>query len=144
MKAMKVFGLLICAVALLGVLTAAAPIRLAPPAGGFNQMAYDTNAKLVILYGGISGNNLVDPAAYNTDTYIQENQHLRSFIDVPATSDFPIQNLPYGVFSAADSPKRSPAPGGSDRARVWPRSGGGQQCGAVADHSAAAAARALP
>jgi fumarylacetoacetase len=25
---------------------------------------------------------------------------LRSFIDVPPTSDFPIQNLPYGVFSA--------------------------------------------
>jgi fumarylacetoacetase len=29
---------------------------------------------------------------------------LRSFIDVPATSDFPIQNLPYGVFSTAASP----------------------------------------
>src|SRR3954454_2515253 len=27
---------------------------------------------------------------------------LRSFIDVDATSDFPIQNLPYGVFSARD------------------------------------------
>ena len=27
---------------------------------------------------------------------------LRSFIDVDATSDFPIQNLPYGVFSAKD------------------------------------------
>lgn len=27
---------------------------------------------------------------------------LRSFIDVAATSDFPIQNLPYGVFSAKD------------------------------------------
>jgi len=27
---------------------------------------------------------------------------LRSFIDVEATSDFPIQNLPYGVFSAKD------------------------------------------
>ncbi|CAL80551.1 Fumarylacetoacetase [Bradyrhizobium sp. ORS 278] len=30
---------------------------------------------------------------------------LRSFIPVDPTSDFPIQNLPYGVFSAADSPK---------------------------------------
>ncbi|WP_315740756.1 MULTISPECIES: fumarylacetoacetase [unclassified Bradyrhizobium] len=30
---------------------------------------------------------------------------LRSFIPVEPTSDFPIQNLPYGVFSAADSPK---------------------------------------
>ena len=29
---------------------------------------------------------------------------LRSFIDVAATSDFPIQNLPYGVFSTAVSP----------------------------------------
>ena len=27
---------------------------------------------------------------------------LRSFIDVAPTSDFPIQNLPYGVFSAKD------------------------------------------
>jgi fumarylacetoacetase len=27
---------------------------------------------------------------------------LRSFIDVGPTSDFPIQNLPYGVFSAKD------------------------------------------
>jgi len=27
---------------------------------------------------------------------------LRSFIEVDATSDFPIQNLPYGVFSAKD------------------------------------------
>ena len=27
---------------------------------------------------------------------------LRSFIDVDPTSDFPIQNLPYGVFSAKD------------------------------------------
>ena len=27
---------------------------------------------------------------------------LRSFIDVASTSDFPIQNLPYGVFSAKD------------------------------------------
>jgi fumarylacetoacetase len=27
---------------------------------------------------------------------------LRSFIDVDATSDFPIQNLPYGVFSSTD------------------------------------------
>jgi Fumarylacetoacetase N-terminal len=27
---------------------------------------------------------------------------LRSFIDVDATSDFPIQNLPYGVFSTRD------------------------------------------
>src|SRR5947208_11335717 len=27
---------------------------------------------------------------------------LRSFIPVAATSDFPIQNLPYGVFSAKD------------------------------------------
>src|SRR3954449_3791830 len=27
---------------------------------------------------------------------------LRSFIPVTATSDFPIQNLPYGVFSASD------------------------------------------
>ncbi len=66
---MKVFGLLICAVALLGVVVAAAPIRPAPPAGGFNQIAYDSKAKLVILYGGISGNNLEDPSAYNTDTW---------------------------------------------------------------------------
>jgi hypothetical protein len=69
MKAMKVFGLLICAVALLGVLTAAAPIRPAPPAGGFNQMAYDTNAKLIILYGGISGDNVLDPSTLNCDTW---------------------------------------------------------------------------
>ncbi len=27
---------------------------------------------------------------------------LRSFVDVDATSDFPIQNLPYGVFSSSD------------------------------------------
>ncbi|HEY9451036.1 MAG TPA: fumarylacetoacetase, partial [Bradyrhizobium sp.] len=27
---------------------------------------------------------------------------LRSFIEVAATSDFPIQNLPYGIFSAKD------------------------------------------
>jgi fumarylacetoacetase len=32
------------------------------------------------------------------------NPKLRSFIDVPPTSDFPIQNLPYGVFSTADLP----------------------------------------
>ncbi|MGC2781965.1 MAG: fumarylacetoacetase [Bradyrhizobium sp.] len=30
---------------------------------------------------------------------------LRSFIPVDPASDFPIQNLPYGVFSATDSPK---------------------------------------
>jgi fumarylacetoacetase len=29
---------------------------------------------------------------------------LRSFVDVKPGSDFPIQNLPYGVFSTADSP----------------------------------------
>lgn len=31
---------------------------------------------------------------------------LRSFIDVPADSDFPIQNLPYGAFSTAADPAR--------------------------------------
>ncbi len=31
---------------------------------------------------------------------------LRSFIDVDATSDFPIQNLPYGVFSTVGDPAR--------------------------------------
>jgi fumarylacetoacetase len=30
---------------------------------------------------------------------------LRSFIPVESTCDFPIQNLPYGVFSTADSPR---------------------------------------
>ena len=30
------------------------------------------------------------------------NPKLRSFIEVDPTSDFPIQNLPYGVFSAKD------------------------------------------
>jgi fumarylacetoacetase len=30
---------------------------------------------------------------------------LRSFIDVPVDCDFPIQNLPYGVFSTAANPK---------------------------------------
>jgi fumarylacetoacetase len=29
---------------------------------------------------------------------------LRSFVDVPPDSDFPLQNLPYGVFSSAASP----------------------------------------
>ena len=29
---------------------------------------------------------------------------LRSFIDISPTSDFPIQNLPYGVFSTAALP----------------------------------------
>jgi fumarylacetoacetase len=32
------------------------------------------------------------------------NPKLRSFIDVPPASDFPIQNLPYGVFSTPDLP----------------------------------------
>ncbi len=68
MKAMKVFGLLICAVALLGVLSAAAPLRATPPAGGFSQMAYDTNAKLVILYGGISG-YWADPSSSKPETW---------------------------------------------------------------------------
>ena len=31
---------------------------------------------------------------------------LRSFIDVAPTSDFPIQNLPYGVFSTAGAARR--------------------------------------
>ena len=31
---------------------------------------------------------------------------LKSFIDVDSTSDFPIQNLPYGVFSTPDSVQR--------------------------------------
>jgi fumarylacetoacetase len=31
---------------------------------------------------------------------------LRSFLDVPADSDFPIQNLPYGVFSTAQDERR--------------------------------------
>lgn len=31
---------------------------------------------------------------------------LRSFIDVDPTSDFPIQNLPYGVFSTVNDPSR--------------------------------------
>lgn len=69
MKALKVFGLLICAVALLGILTAAAPVGAAPPAGGFNQMAYDTKAKLVILFGGTSGDSGVDPSALKTETW---------------------------------------------------------------------------
>jgi fumarylacetoacetase len=30
---------------------------------------------------------------------------LRSFVEVDPSSDFPIQNLPYGVFSAADKPE---------------------------------------
>lgn len=29
---------------------------------------------------------------------------LRSFLDIPADSDFPIQNLPYGIFSTAANP----------------------------------------
>ncbi len=69
MKALKAFGLLICAVTLLGVLTAAAPVGAVPPAGGFAQMAYDTKAKLVILYGGISGNNAVDMTAVSYETW---------------------------------------------------------------------------
>ena len=31
---------------------------------------------------------------------------LRSFVDVPADSDFPIQNLPYGVFSTDKDERR--------------------------------------
>ena len=33
---------------------------------------------------------------------------LQSFIDVPRDSDFPIQNLPYGVFSTRSDPRRRP------------------------------------
>ncbi len=69
MKIMKLVAAAICAVMLLGMLTAAAPLGAAPPAGGFAQMAYDTKAKLVILFGGISGNNGVDPSALNTETW---------------------------------------------------------------------------
>jgi len=29
---------------------------------------------------------------------------MKSFVEVPANSDFPIQNLPYGVFSTCDNP----------------------------------------
>jgi fumarylacetoacetase len=36
--------------------------------------------------------------------------HRRSFLDTPAESDFPIQNLPYGVFR--------PAPGAAPRVGV--------------------------
>ena len=32
------------------------------------------------------------------------NPALRSFVDVPADSHFPIQNLPYGVFSEDGGP----------------------------------------
>jgi len=33
---------------------------------------------------------------------------LRSFVDVPRDSDFPIQNLPYGVFSTRSDPRERP------------------------------------
>src|SRR5258705_9718301 len=36
------------------------------------------------------------------ETMNPNDPSLRSFIDVDATSDFPIQNLPYGVFSTKD------------------------------------------
>ena len=29
---------------------------------------------------------------------------MKSFVEVPANSDFPIQNLPYGVFSTCENP----------------------------------------
>ena len=32
--------------------------------------------------------------------------NLKSWVDVPAGSDFPIQNLPFGIFSANDGNKR--------------------------------------
>src|SRR5258708_4382774 len=43
---------------------------------------------------------------------------LRSFIDIDPTSDFPIQNLPYGVFSAKDglAPRVGVMFGGKDNA----------------------------
>jgi len=34
----------------------------------------------------------------------ESNKSLRSFIEIPAESDFPIQNLPYGVFERKDDP----------------------------------------
>jgi fumarylacetoacetase len=37
---------------------------------------------------------------------ISENSMQRSFIDIPEGSHFPIQNLPYGIFSTATSTKR--------------------------------------
>ncbi len=34
------------------------------------------------------------------------NPNLKSFIDVPADHDFPIQNLPFGIFSTTDHPTK--------------------------------------
>ena len=36
------------------------------------------------------------------------NPSLRSWLEIPANSDFPIQNLPFGIFSTSD---RSARPG---------------------------------
>ena len=39
------------------------------------------------------------------------NPELRSFIDVPENSDFPIQNLPWGVFRSKSQPAARPCVG---------------------------------
>jgi hypothetical protein len=69
MKIIRLATITICVVMLLGMLTAAAAVGAAPPAGGFNQMAYDTKAKLIVLYGGISGDNSVDLSVVHYETW---------------------------------------------------------------------------
>ncbi len=70
MKAVKLIGLLLSAVMLLGVLTAAAPQGASPTAAGYTQMTYDTKAGLVILYGGqSSGVPWYDPLGWCRETW---------------------------------------------------------------------------
>lgn len=69
MKIMKLVTVAICAAALLFPLTAGSAAGVSPSAGGYTQMAYDSESGLVVLYGGQKTGDYTDPANYLQETW---------------------------------------------------------------------------
>lgn len=69
MKILKLVTVVICAVALLVPLSGGGATGISPNAGGYTQMAYDSESGLVVMYGGQKTGNYQDPANYLRETW---------------------------------------------------------------------------
>jgi hypothetical protein len=65
----RLFRALIFAIIMLFLLTAAGKAGISPSARGYHQISYDTESERVILYGGQTGNFILDPIHLSHETW---------------------------------------------------------------------------